>query len=177
MPQYLGHSSRVFLSWTLCVYTFKRNVLADVQIKDKMLKSCQLCTWIIWLPSCLGPDNLCDVALVQTHMHIYSLCITTFSYPQYSLLSLNWVYLCNLTVRCVLSMPVCFFSLQLNGEAQELFSVRHGPVRTARILPAPHISEYHTPQKPGLRSSRRATCAVLLTYSGFDETQQNGFEV
>ena len=36
------------------------------------------------------------------------------------------------------------FSLQLSGEAQELFSVRHGPVRTARILPAPHISEYFT---------------------------------
>lgn len=30
---------------------------------------------------------------------------------------------------------------QLAGEAQELFSVRHGPVRAARILPAPHISE------------------------------------
>uniref|UniRef100_A0AAQ4NPX4 BCAS3 microtubule associated cell migration factor n=1 Tax=Gasterosteus aculeatus aculeatus TaxID=481459 RepID=A0AAQ4NPX4_GASAC len=30
----------------------------------------------------------------------------------------------------------------LAGEAQELFSVRHGPVRAARILPAPHISEY-----------------------------------
>uniref|UniRef100_A0A4W6CBJ0 BCAS3 microtubule associated cell migration factor n=1 Tax=Lates calcarifer TaxID=8187 RepID=A0A4W6CBJ0_LATCA len=29
---------------------------------------------------------------------------------------------------------------QLAGEAQELFSVRHGPVRAARILPAPHIS-------------------------------------
>lgn len=34
---------------------------------------------------------------------------------------------------------------QLAGEAQELFSVRHGPVRAARILPAPYISEYlHT---------------------------------
>lgn len=31
---------------------------------------------------------------------------------------------------------------QLAGEAQELFSVRHGPVRAARILPAPYISEY-----------------------------------
>ncbi|CAG06512.1 unnamed protein product [Tetraodon nigroviridis] len=29
---------------------------------------------------------------------------------------------------------------ELAGEAQELFSVRHGPVRAARILPAPHIS-------------------------------------
>lgn len=35
-----------------------------------------------------------------------------------------------------------YFLLQLTGEAQELFSVRHGPVRAARILPAPHISEY-----------------------------------
>uniref|UniRef100_A0AAY4DWR1 BCAS3 microtubule associated cell migration factor n=1 Tax=Denticeps clupeoides TaxID=299321 RepID=A0AAY4DWR1_9TELE len=29
----------------------------------------------------------------------------------------------------------------LSGEAHELFSVRHGPVRTARLLPSPHISE------------------------------------
>uniref|UniRef100_A0A8C1UL89 BCAS3 microtubule associated cell migration factor n=1 Tax=Cyprinus carpio TaxID=7962 RepID=A0A8C1UL89_CYPCA len=34
------------------------------------------------------------------------------------------------------------WSISLNGEAQELFSVRHGPVRTARILPAPHISNF-----------------------------------
>ncbi|KAG7279742.1 hypothetical protein CRUP_021358 [Coryphaenoides rupestris] len=27
------------------------------------------------------------------------------------------------------------------GEAQELFSVRHGPVRAARILPAPHLRQ------------------------------------
>uniref|UniRef100_A0A3B3YB02 BCAS3 microtubule associated cell migration factor n=1 Tax=Poecilia mexicana TaxID=48701 RepID=A0A3B3YB02_9TELE len=32
------------------------------------------------------------------------------------------------------------WSISLAGEAQELFSVRHGPVRAARILPAPHIS-------------------------------------
>ncbi|KAF7219277.1 breast carcinoma amplified sequence 3 [Nothobranchius furzeri] len=32
------------------------------------------------------------------------------------------------------------WSVSLAGEAQELFSVRHGPVRSARILPAPHIS-------------------------------------
>ncbi|KAI4896644.1 hypothetical protein NFI96_029902, partial [Prochilodus magdalenae] len=32
------------------------------------------------------------------------------------------------------------WSISLSGEAQELFSVRHGPVRTARILPAPHIT-------------------------------------
>ncbi|XP_061775314.1 breast carcinoma-amplified sequence 3 [Nerophis ophidion] len=31
------------------------------------------------------------------------------------------------------------WSISVAGEAQELFSVRHGPVRTARILPAPHI--------------------------------------
>ncbi|TNN01427.1 hypothetical protein fugu_010809 [Takifugu bimaculatus] len=34
------------------------------------------------------------------------------------------------------------WSISLAGEAQELFSVRHGPVRAARILPAPYISEY-----------------------------------
>nr|XP_057935775.1 breast carcinoma-amplified sequence 3 isoform X1 [Doryrhamphus excisus] len=32
------------------------------------------------------------------------------------------------------------WSVSAAGEAQELFSVRHGPVRTARILPAPHIT-------------------------------------
>ncbi|XP_036392497.1 breast carcinoma-amplified sequence 3 isoform X3 [Megalops cyprinoides] len=36
------------------------------------------------------------------------------------------------------------WSISLNGEAQELFSVRHGPVRAARILPAPHISPLKT---------------------------------
>lgn len=36
------------------------------------------------------------------------------------------------------------WSVSLAGEAQELFSVRHGPVRTARILPAPHISPVKT---------------------------------
>lgn len=34
------------------------------------------------------------------------------------------------------------YVLQISGEAQELFSVRHGPVRAARILPAPQISKY-----------------------------------
>ncbi|XP_058857320.1 BCAS3 microtubule associated cell migration factor isoform X5 [Acipenser ruthenus] len=32
------------------------------------------------------------------------------------------------------------WSVSISGEAQELFSVRNGPVRAARILPAPHIS-------------------------------------
>ncbi|XP_061536844.1 breast carcinoma-amplified sequence 3 isoform X5 [Phycodurus eques] len=32
------------------------------------------------------------------------------------------------------------WSVSMAGEAQELFSVRHGPVKTARILPAPHMS-------------------------------------
>ncbi|KAG8002300.1 Breast carcinoma-amplified sequence 3, partial [Nibea albiflora] len=36
------------------------------------------------------------------------------------------------------------WSVSLAGEAQELFSVRHGPVRAARILPAPHISPLKT---------------------------------
>uniref|UniRef100_A0A8C4EI69 BCAS3 microtubule associated cell migration factor n=1 Tax=Dicentrarchus labrax TaxID=13489 RepID=A0A8C4EI69_DICLA len=36
------------------------------------------------------------------------------------------------------------WSVSLVGEAQELFSVRHGPVRAARILPAPHISPLKT---------------------------------
>ncbi|KAM9468789.1 BCAS3 microtubule associated cell migration factor isoform 2-T2 [Clarias gariepinus] len=36
------------------------------------------------------------------------------------------------------------WSVSLTGEAQELFSVRHGPVRAARILPAPYISRLNT---------------------------------
>ncbi|XP_049323151.1 breast carcinoma-amplified sequence 3 isoform X3 [Astyanax mexicanus] len=36
------------------------------------------------------------------------------------------------------------WSISLSGEAQELFSVRHGPVRAARILPAPHICPLKT---------------------------------
>uniref|UniRef100_A0A8C5AV30 BCAS3 microtubule associated cell migration factor n=1 Tax=Gadus morhua TaxID=8049 RepID=A0A8C5AV30_GADMO len=36
------------------------------------------------------------------------------------------------------------WSISLAGEAQELFSVRHGPVRAARILPAPDISHLKT---------------------------------
>ncbi|RMC10627.1 hypothetical protein DUI87_12338 [Hirundo rustica rustica] len=32
------------------------------------------------------------------------------------------------------------WSIPISGEAQELFSVRHGPVRAARVLPAPQIS-------------------------------------
>lgn len=41
------------------------------------------------------------------------------------------------------STQVCVcVSPQLSGEAQELFSVRHGPVRAACILPAPLISKY-----------------------------------
>ncbi|XP_064206143.1 BCAS3 microtubule associated cell migration factor-like isoform X4 [Anguilla rostrata] len=36
------------------------------------------------------------------------------------------------------------WSISPSGEAQELFSVRNGPVRTARILPAPHISPMKT---------------------------------
>ncbi|KAF1393608.1 hypothetical protein PFLUV_G00017810 [Perca fluviatilis] len=36
------------------------------------------------------------------------------------------------------------WSVSLAGEAQELFSVRHGPVRAAHILPAPHISPLNT---------------------------------
>lgn len=31
--------------------------------------------------------------------------------------------------------------MQISGEAQELFSVRHGPIRAARILPAPQFGE------------------------------------
>lgn len=42
---------------------------------------------------------------------------------------------------CVLHYFKFSYFFQLAGEAQELFSVRHGPVRAARILPAPHISK------------------------------------
>ncbi|XP_051934835.1 breast carcinoma-amplified sequence 3 isoform X2 [Hippocampus zosterae] len=45
---------------------------------------------------------------------------------------------------------------QMAGEAQELFSVRHGPVKTARILPAPHIS----PLKVDVFSDKRPLLGV-----------------
>uniref|UniRef100_A0A3P8UVE5 BCAS3 microtubule associated cell migration factor n=1 Tax=Cynoglossus semilaevis TaxID=244447 RepID=A0A3P8UVE5_CYNSE len=48
------------------------------------------------------------------------------------------------------------WSVSLAGEAQELFSVRHGPVRAARILPAPHIS----PLKPDSFSEKRPLLGV-----------------
>uniref|UniRef100_A0A8C3KSB6 BCAS3 microtubule associated cell migration factor n=1 Tax=Calidris pygmaea TaxID=425635 RepID=A0A8C3KSB6_9CHAR len=43
----------------------------------------------------------------------------------------------------LLPLPGCHYGkrvMKISGEAQELFSVRHGPVRAARILPAPQIS-------------------------------------
>ncbi|XP_056412683.1 BCAS3 microtubule associated cell migration factor isoform X4 [Hyla sarda] len=43
------------------------------------------------------------------------------------------------------------WSIPVSGEAQELFSVRHGPVRSARILPSPQIS----PQKADSFSEKR----------------------
>uniref|UniRef100_A0A8D0DEW2 BCAS3 microtubule associated cell migration factor n=1 Tax=Sander lucioperca TaxID=283035 RepID=A0A8D0DEW2_SANLU len=48
------------------------------------------------------------------------------------------------------------WSVSVSREAQELFSVRHGPVRAAHILPAPHISEY-------LQTSPPYCCADLYS--------------
>ncbi|KAM8854018.1 BCAS3 microtubule associated cell migration factor isoform 2-T2 [Synchiropus picturatus] len=48
------------------------------------------------------------------------------------------------------------WNVSLAGEAQELFSVRHGPVRAARILPAPHI----TPLKTDTFSDKRPLLGV-----------------
>ncbi|XP_050785274.1 BCAS3 microtubule associated cell migration factor isoform X7 [Gopherus flavomarginatus] len=48
------------------------------------------------------------------------------------------------------------WSIPISGEAQELFSVRHGPVRAARILPAPQIS----PQKCDNFSEKRPLLGV-----------------
>lgn len=45
-----------------------------------------------------------------------------------------------------------FVFMQISGEAQELFSVRHGPVRTARILPAPQCGECSPEEKLSFRS-------------------------
>lgn len=50
-------------------------------------------------------------------------------------------------VHILMSGPVFSFTeifcllLQISGEAQELFSVRNGPIRAARILPAPQFGE------------------------------------
>ncbi|XP_041092449.1 breast carcinoma-amplified sequence 3 isoform X3 [Polyodon spathula] len=48
------------------------------------------------------------------------------------------------------------WSISISGEAQELFSVRNGPVRAARILPAPHIS----PLKVDSFAEKRALLGV-----------------
>ncbi|XP_037124300.1 breast carcinoma-amplified sequence 3 isoform X9 [Syngnathus acus] len=48
------------------------------------------------------------------------------------------------------------WSVSTAGEAQELFSVRHGPVKTARILPAPHFS----PLKVDVFSDKRPLLGV-----------------
>ncbi|XP_048680488.1 BCAS3 microtubule associated cell migration factor isoform X7 [Caretta caretta] len=48
------------------------------------------------------------------------------------------------------------WSIPISGEAQELFSVRHGPVRAARILPAPQIG----PQKCDNFSEKRPLLGV-----------------
>uniref|UniRef100_A0A3P9PL94 BCAS3 microtubule associated cell migration factor n=1 Tax=Poecilia reticulata TaxID=8081 RepID=A0A3P9PL94_POERE len=58
------------------------------------------------------------------------------------------------------------WSISLAGEAQELFSVRHGPVRAARILPAPHIS----PLKVDGFAEKRPMLGVCKSAgsSGFD---------
>lgn len=50
--------------------------------------------------------------------------------------------LLNKSVSARITEFLVLWCLQISGEAQELFSVRHGPVRAARILPAPQISEY-----------------------------------
>uniref|UniRef100_A0A8D2L2G7 BCAS3 microtubule associated cell migration factor n=1 Tax=Varanus komodoensis TaxID=61221 RepID=A0A8D2L2G7_VARKO len=48
------------------------------------------------------------------------------------------------------------WSVPISGEAQELYSVRHGPVRTARVLPSPQIS----PQKCDNFAEKRPLLAV-----------------
>uniref|UniRef100_A0ABM5ENB1 BCAS3 microtubule associated cell migration factor isoform X4 n=1 Tax=Pogona vitticeps TaxID=103695 RepID=A0ABM5ENB1_9SAUR len=48
------------------------------------------------------------------------------------------------------------WSIPISGEAQELYSVRHGPIRAARILPSPQIS----PQKCDNFSEKRPLLAV-----------------
>ncbi|XP_039220510.1 breast carcinoma-amplified sequence 3-like, partial [Crotalus tigris] len=42
------------------------------------------------------------------------------------------------------------WSIPISGEAQELYSIRHGPVRAARVLPSPQISnpEHTTAMEP-----------------------------
>ncbi|XP_054857137.1 BCAS3 microtubule associated cell migration factor isoform X3 [Eublepharis macularius] len=48
------------------------------------------------------------------------------------------------------------WSIPISGEAQELYSVRHGPVRAARILPSPQIS----PQKYDSFAEKRPLLAM-----------------
>uniref|UniRef100_H9GME3 BCAS3 microtubule associated cell migration factor n=1 Tax=Anolis carolinensis TaxID=28377 RepID=H9GME3_ANOCA len=48
------------------------------------------------------------------------------------------------------------WSIPISGEAQELYSIRHGPVRAARVLPSPQIS----PQKCDNFAEKRPLLAV-----------------
>ncbi|CAI5794828.1 breast carcinoma-amplified sequence 3 isoform X3 [Podarcis lilfordi] len=48
------------------------------------------------------------------------------------------------------------WSIPISGEAQELYSIRHGPVRAARVLPSPQIS----PQKSDNFAEKRPLLAV-----------------
>uniref|UniRef100_A0A3Q4MGA3 BCAS3 microtubule associated cell migration factor n=1 Tax=Neolamprologus brichardi TaxID=32507 RepID=A0A3Q4MGA3_NEOBR len=58
------------------------------------------------------------------------------------------------------------WSVSLAGEAQELFSVRHGPVRAARILPAPHNSDF-ADKRPllGVCKSTGSSGCVHVSYT------------
>ncbi|TWW77790.1 Breast carcinoma-amplified sequence 3, partial [Takifugu flavidus] len=89
---------------------------------------------------------LCLMIGYTDGMQIWSISVshTTWGNHQFTLLTcLLWLWrddigLNSSGAEAKPSRSICVF--QLAGEAQELFSVRHGPVRAARILPAPYIS-------------------------------------
>ncbi|XP_061465864.1 BCAS3 microtubule associated cell migration factor-like [Rhineura floridana] len=52
------------------------------------------------------------------------------------------------------------WSIPISGEAQELYSIRHGPVRVARVLPSPQISS----QKCDSFAEKRPLLAVCKSH-------------
>ncbi|KAM3934158.1 BCAS3 microtubule associated cell migration factor isoform 2-T3 [Leptodactylus fuscus] len=60
------------------------------------------------------------------------------------------------------------WSIPVSGEAQELFSVRHGPVRSARILPSPQIN----PLKTDSFSEKRPLLGMCKSTGSCSTSQQ-----
>lgn len=102
-----------------------------------------ICVLIVWV---LNVSDGKDVCMATWFWESWLWKRTGFLWRMYYMYICVSVCVC----MCIFICAYIFFTLyihipyvlQISGEAQELFSVRHGPVRAARILPAPQISKY-----------------------------------